>query len=167
MSRENGSGCLAPCQPGEIVSEILTAETAHGYRIAQLGLHGRAAELTLHAKDRGGLFENERLPGPPAVPHGVAVGNSIPAWVSYGRWIVQCACGCAQIVSRVDPRAYCPNCLNLAAGGMFRPVVFPPEADAIEAILSRRHYDVNRNWLPGESVADLQRENDTHAQEVG
>jgi len=41
-------------------------------------------------------------------------------------------------------------------------VVFPAEMAIIEAVLSRRRRPENRNWQPGETVADLVRENEEH-----
>lgn len=75
------------------------------------------------------------------------------------RWIAECpTCHGAQIACRTDHRFMCNECANVAIGGMWRPVVWPQNARAIEAILDQRPR-VNRNWLPGESLEDLRAEN--------
>jgi len=50
----------------------------------------------------------------------------------------------------------------LSCGGPRQEVVFPAEMAIIEAVLSRRRRPENRNWQPGETVADLVRENEEH-----
>jgi len=85
-------------------------------------------------------------------------GTVLPAYVNHGRWV-----------------ANCPNC----NGGIFGPPAhgshdqtgacldcgwvytldYPVQAQAIERLLLLRPKPDNRNWLPGETVADLAREN--------
>jgi len=80
--------------------------------------------------------------------------------VNDGRWIVQCeVCNGAQLASRNDHRFFCVDCCNVSHGGGWRPVAWPAEHEAIEATLSARPLPNTRHWLPGESVADLEREN--------
>lgn len=158
---------------------IITAELQHAARLAQLGC--MPAEVVLYAPEPhngGGLWDNPSVPPPrrrirmaaltgetepgAGVLQGsdaVALKGAIPAIVNHGRWVVVCSCGGAQVASRIDPRFFCTNCLNAPVGGLWRPVKFPKDADAIEEALGRRDYDVNRNWQPPETVADLLAEN--------
>lgn len=67
-------------------------------------------------------------------PYGVDLGGT-PAYarLNYGRWLVECPCGEAQIVSPHDPRFFCFQCAN---GGtrLWRNVIWPdpPHRAAIE-----------------------------------
>ncbi|MCH7908678.1 MAG: hypothetical protein IIB38_03570 [Candidatus Hydrogenedentes bacterium] len=63
------------------------------------------------------------------------------------------------VVSHADPRFYCIRCHNAVAGGRWRRVVFPVGRAMGEDVLGTRH-PANRNWEPGESVADLITQND-------
>lgn len=90
-------------------------------------------------------------------------GASVPVVVNNGRWIVECPSGDggAQMASREDRRFMCLECLNAEVSGQWRPVVWPADVAGIEAVLSQRG-QANRNWLPHETVADLQAENEAH-----
>lgn len=86
-----------------------------------------------------------------------------------GFWIADCPfCPSAQKVSPLDPRFLCGGvggCLNGRARGAYAPVVFPDDIDRVEELLLERPNRENRNWLPHETPADLQDENDAHAWE--
>ena len=90
-----------------------------------------------------------------------------PAGVAYveanwGRWIARC------------PRPWCTNALQVWPGqqqmvcagaggcGWEADLVWPADPDAIELILSARPVERTRNWLPGETLADLLAENAVH-----
>lgn len=86
------------------------------------------------------------------------------AKVNHGRWIVECPfCPSAQIVSPEDPRFLCAECLNRDVGERFVSVLFPSRQrmENIEAVLEVRPSE-NQNWVPGESLALLKRENEAH-----
>ena len=84
------------------------------------------------------------------------------AEANWGRWVVRC------------PRPLCTNALTLPPGtsmytcagpggcGGEAVVVWPPDPQAIEALLRLRPIERTRNWLPGESIADLIAENAAH-----
>jgi hypothetical protein len=90
-------------------------------------------------------------------------GIELPVRVNHGRWVVDCpVCLSAQLASSTEQRFLCAECGNISnAGGKWLPLVWPPDAVAIEAALAIRPTE-NRNWLPGESVSDLRRENNEH-----
>ena len=88
------------------------------------------------------------------------------AYVNHGRWLVDCPfCGSTQIAAKSDRRFLCAGadgCANAQVGGAYIPVVWPKDADRIEAELLQRPTPNNRNWMPGETVKDLRRENAEH-----
>lgn len=82
--------------------------------------------------------------------------EAITAYGNHDRWVVECPdCASAQLACRTDHRFMCGECGNVAIGGLWRPVVWPTGGRAIEAELSQRPERVTRNWLPGETVAEL------------
>lgn len=86
-----------------------------------------------------------------------SVIGKVDARVNHGRWIVDCPdrdCTAAVMASIEDPRFVCPVC----AYGIFT-VTFPNNADAVEKVLLERPVPATQNWLPGESVGDLRKEN--------
>lgn len=78
-------------------------------------------------------------------------------FVAGGKWLVACACGNAPSVSPEWRLALCFEC-----GAIYEGVTMPPDAAAIEAVLSRRPHPINRAWRRPETVEDLQRENAAH-----
>jgi len=96
-----------------------------------------------------------------AMPTGEAGSPILSTEVNQGRWIVRCpACAGAENADPDEPWFYCLSCYNGAFDGRWLPVQWPAERAAIEVELLKRPQAENRNWLPpGESVADLRREN--------
>lgn len=93
-------------------------------------------------------------------PQGVALGNSIQASVNQGRWIIECPfCTGAEFLDPADPRFYCLSCYNKAVGHLWLLVVLPEDRVAVERALIVRPMLENRNWSPGETVAQLHQEN--------
>jgi hypothetical protein len=98
---------------------------------------------------------------------GVTDGE-IVAYVNHGRWIAECPdCAGAQLVSELERRFWCLNCGNAAVNFAWRHVRMPQKRTAIEAELvirpaAKGDRAITRNWLPGETVKDLQRENVEH-----
>ena len=90
----------------------------------------------------------------------------LPAKVDYGRWCVDCPdCNGAEFVWLDGPLVMmCAGCWNAMVGHKWRPVNLPtPKKRArIDELLRARPLPVNRNWLPSETVADLERENAEH-----
>lgn len=94
----------------------------------------------------------------PAVPEGVALGIEAHAYVNHGRWVVDCACGGAQLAHPDHDRFFCVDCLNEHAGGLWVQVVWPADSAEIENVLTPRRV-VNQNWR-GETLEELEAEND-------
>jgi hypothetical protein len=103
------------------------------------------------------------LGGRRGVPTGASPAIFAEAEVNHGRWIVRCPfCPGAQYASRTDPRFLCVDCGNAPIEGDWIRVEWPVRPDAIEAALALRPQFANMNWLPTESLTDLQRENAEH-----
>lgn len=84
------------------------------------------------------------------------------AEANWGRWIARC------------PRPWCTNalaldvgqqgfiCIGLGGCGTAVDVIWPPDPQAIEAILAMRPVPRTQNWVPGETLEDLLAENAAH-----
>ncbi|MFF5445499.1 hypothetical protein [Streptomyces sp. NPDC012888] len=80
---------------------------------------------------------NQRRVQPPA---GFIVGVSVYARINHGRWIADCTCGSAQVVTPDDPRFACPEC-----GYGWVRVTFPANpAQAEDAVADLPPH--RRNW---------------------
>jgi len=88
----------------------------------------------------------------------------LSAFINEGRWIAECPTGDgnAFVVSRNSDLFWCGICGNRTTAGSWIRVRFPPGKAAIERLLMHRPDERNRNWLPGETVANLARENRAH-----
>jgi hypothetical protein len=88
-------------------------------------------------------------------------GKLAYAEVRQGQWLVSCPyCPGAQYASKTDHRFFCDECGNNGDG--WSTVVWPDVADEIESIVGRRPDRNTRDWLVGETVEQLQDENDAH-----
>jgi len=95
----------------------------------------------------------------PFVPTAVALDAPVYAQVNHGRWIVACECGGAQLTRPGLDRFLCLECLNDHVGRQWRKVLWPRDVDAIDDALTTRPVN-NRNWVHGETVAQLLAENE-------
>jgi hypothetical protein len=98
------------------------------------------------------------------VPRLNSSAKPVYAFVEHGRWLAKCECGGAEAVWD-EGLFMCQSCWNSAYKHNFRPVVFPEQRQEIEAILELRPL-LNRNWLLGETVAQLRKENKEHENEL-
>ncbi|HQA69622.1 MAG TPA: hypothetical protein PK801_14955 [Aggregatilineales bacterium] len=90
--------------------------------------------------------------------------GQVLAEVNHGRWIARCPyCAGAMYVAPGLP-FYCVDCLMVSNEGQAMTVVFPEEKERIEALLLARPLAA-RNWQPGETVAQLESENDLYGGE--
>lgn len=93
--------------------------------------------------------------------------NVVRGRIFESRWIADCCyCTTAMPISLSDPRWWCinPACCNggiMGADGAAIPIQLPAplEIMRIEALLVLRSRPDLRHWTPGESFADLIREN--------
>lgn len=92
------------------------------------------------------------------MPEGTST-KTVKAEINHGRWIVRCPnCPGAEMADKEDKRFFCLSCDNKQEGGKWLTVKFPRNADKIEELLKDRKRE-NQNWLPGETLAQLTREN--------
>ena len=90
-------------------------------------------------------------------------GGSLVAYISTGRWVIQCdACLSAVVGEPTDPVFCCTAC---GSGGVWKRAIYPPPAlkAGIEKVLLMRPGFRNaapkRNWTPTESLGLLMRQN--------
>lgn len=77
------------------------------------------------------------------VTDGVVLGQQLRAQVNHGRWVANCACMSAQIVTPADPRMWCVEC-----GTGWWQIVFPADVDAVEQQLAELPMAARNWWAP-------------------
>jgi hypothetical protein len=95
----------------------------------------------------------------------VAPGAPLPVEMNANRWIAKCPdCNGAEFVWFNQPLFMCASCWNGSVGGKWRRLRLPTEEEeeAVEGVLAARPALENRNWVPGESIEDLENENEEH-----
>ena len=108
-----------------------------------------------------------------ALPESPAPQGEVRARIEEGRWIIDCpgGCGGALFASKSDRRYICVSCGSPENGGRWYHVVFPVNHRRIELALLKRpnkrgpafpNHATERNWRPGETLEDLNRENLEH-----
>lgn len=80
-----------------------------------------------------------RLPRPVGEPS----GEPLYARIDAGRWVAQCPCGSAQVVTPSDPRMFCVECLT-----GWRPVLIPADIDAAERSVVEAPVHARFWWHP-------------------
>jgi hypothetical protein len=73
-------------------------------------------------------------------PDGFMLGHLVYARINHGRWVADCPCGSAQVVTPADPRVACTEC----GAGWFRLIV-PEDPAAVEASVAD-DLPHERNW---------------------
>lgn len=100
-----------------------------------------------------------------SIPEGIADVEPAVAHIARGAWLVRCPdCRGAEYAWE-EGEFFCMSCLNGKVGHKIRPSAFPPERKEIEALLMVRPL-MNRNWYHDESLADLEKENEEHKDEL-
>lgn len=90
--------------------------------------------------------------------------GTVEAEIHQGRWAVPCPVpGCAS-AEMADPEWPVYACSGGCGCGPLK-VVFPKKRAEIEALLLTRPVPATRNWLKTETVADIKRENERHAED--
>lgn len=72
-------------------------------------------------------------------PDGFVIGAQVYARINHNRWVADCPCGSAQVVTPADPRLACTEC-----GYGWCVLVFPADPDAVEQSLPELPHE--RNW---------------------
>lgn len=109
-----------------------------------------AAKFAAHVASR--LNVSPLPPGPVLAP------PQVTAYINQNRWLFDCIrCGAGV---GCDPTWTSTNCFG-GCRTRYTDIVFPNSTDraAIESALLARPDLKNRNWLPGETAADLLAEN--------
>lgn len=73
-------------------------------------------------------------------PDGYILGHRIYAQINHNRWVADCPCGSAQVVTPADPRMACTECRF----GWVQ-LVFPQDPEAVEEELAEL-LPHERNW---------------------
>lgn len=76
-------------------------------------------------------------------PVGYIIGQQAYARINHNRWVADCPCGSAQVVSPKDPRAACTEC-----GLGWIALVFPDDPDAVEASVADEVPHLRNWWHP-------------------
>jgi hypothetical protein len=87
------------------------------------------------------------------------VMTRVPAYVNWGRWVADCVrCPSAEQLNLMQPVFLCTECRTAAE------IEWPSEemAHGIQRLLLMRPNTTKQNWLPGETIIDLMRENAEH-----
>jgi hypothetical protein len=147
---------------------IHTAESFYAQHPIRAAVPARALRLAARADEPRPAELCWRLFGPAVEPPADDdIEGEIVAYVNEARWVADCPdkrCNAAQVVSPADPRFLCAVCGNLANRRRWYRIAFP-SANArrqIEGLIGQRPRLETVNWVPGESVADLKRQNREH-----
>lgn len=77
------------------------------------------------------------------LPDGFVIGQKVWARINHNRWVTDCPCGSAQVVSPADPRFACVEC-----GLGWLAVVFPADVAAAEAAVADELPHLRNWWQP-------------------
>lgn len=81
---------------------------------------------------------------------------------NWGCWVARCMRPWCTNAMQVEPGDMAVTCVGLDGCGYVSWLAWPPDPQAIVAILMMRPVRRTRNWLPGETIADLMGENAAH-----
>lgn len=90
-------------------------------------------------------------------PSGILIGQRAWARINHGRWVGDCPCGSAQVVSPDDPRLACTEC-----GYGWMTLVFPENVAVVEASVMHELPHL-RNWNHPDDPAPWPITDDTEA----
>lgn len=139
----------------------MAAQIIHHWESYFGQLHG-GRSLAEHAARSPNPMLDTTLPAA-----GLAGNATTTARVSGSCWIADCPnpdCAGAEFVNFTDPRFFCCACRNASWNHQPLPVQLPTDKmrAQIETVLLERPLPDTRNWAPGETIADLKRENREH-----
>lgn len=78
-------------------------------------------------------------------PDGFVIGQQIYARINHNRWIADCPCGSAQVVTPTDARLACTEC-----GYGWVLLVFPADPAAVEESLADQLPHLRNWWHPND-----------------
>lgn len=106
----------------------------------------------------------------------------VKARIWQGHWVADCECKGAEFVDYNEPVFFCWSCGNATHAGNVRDVIFPKDrekieekilerpvkamrglddlqrAEAAQAVISVNGQRLSRTWIPGETLADLEKQ---------
>lgn len=91
------------------------------------------------------LWVSHRLQRTTVAPRGFVIGQIGFARINHNRWVSDCPCGSAQVVSPTDPRMACTEC-----GLGWRPLTFPEDPAAVEASIAHLLPHEKHWWHPND-----------------
>ncbi|MFM9596685.1 hypothetical protein ACKI1O_45855, partial [Streptomyces scabiei] len=80
-------------------------------------------------------------------PDGYVIGQKTYARINHNRWVADCPCGSAQVVTPADPRMACTEC-----GYGWIVLVFPEDVAAVEASVAADLPHLRNWWHPSDPV---------------
>lgn len=81
------------------------------------------------------------------VPTATLLGQTTYARIDAGRWVADCPCASAQVVTPDDPRMACPEC-----GAGWFPLTFPADPASAEATVADQLPHQRFWWHPDDSA---------------
>ena len=93
---------------------------------------------------------------------GVAVCGLAYAEANWGRWVARCPAGLCTNAVQIRRWQERFECEGAGGCGWTTELVWPPDPEAIEVLLSHRPDVKTRSWVPGETIRDLLQENVVH-----
>lgn len=138
----------------------------HRFRIEECPFCRDNPDATLESHHRHVIHEYQAKAGMPLTTEwAVKSDRDALAFVHQDRWIAECPMPGCQSCEYVTPCFPFFVCTSSCGQGPFK-VVFPKNKEAIEAELLKRPVRATRNWLLGETVAGLKRENKQHEKDL-
>lgn len=101
------------------------------------------AWATVPAAERVYLWVSHRLQRTTIAPKGFVIGALGFARINHNRWVSDCPCGSAQVVSPTDQRMACTEC-----GLGWRTLQFPEDPAAVEEGLAALPPHLRNWWHP-------------------
>ncbi|CBG71864.1 hypothetical protein SCAB_48131 [Streptomyces scabiei 87.22] len=82
------------------------------------------------------------------LPDGFVIGQKAYARINHNRWVADCPCGSAQVVTPADPRMACTEC-----GYGWLALTFPEGVAAVEASVADELPHLRNWWHPDDPVS--------------
>ncbi len=95
----------------------------------------------------------------------IVVKDRATAYHNWGRWVADCPNIECENAEDVAGRTFFCGCQGSPVCGHSQPcrtiseIVWPDDIETINHVLSVRPVPSNRNWVPGETLEDLRKEN--------
>jgi hypothetical protein len=81
-------------------------------------------------------------------PSGLLFGHTVYVRIDAGRWVADCPCGSAQVVSVTDPRMFCVECLT-----GWHQLIVPADPAAAEQAVAWQPAHARFWWQDGDTTS--------------